>query len=54
MRHQHFDPDANQFIEHEHLHSGPHTHGITRRTDGSLQRTTEPGPGNYAPIKEDA
>ena len=51
MRHQHFDPDANEFFEHDHVHSGPHQHSIELVRDQSYVITVK-GPGNYAPARK--
>lgn len=47
--HSHFDPGAGRFVEHEHLHSGPHTHALTQRADGTPVSVVVKGPGNYSP-----
>ncbi len=47
--HSHYDPDRGRFIEHQHLHAGPHTHEITHRADGSPVSVVVKGPGNYSP-----
>lgn len=48
MKHQHFNPQRNEFVEHEHIHSGPHQH----KYDPTVGRVVlARGPGNYAPTR---
>lgn len=49
MKHRHFDPENNEFYDHEHLHSGPHRHRFDP-TVGRVVANLEPG--NYAPARK--
>ncbi len=49
MMHSHWSEEANRFMEHEHLHSGPHDHDVIRRRDGTPAVVVVMGPGNYSP-----
>ncbi len=52
-KHTHFDPVyANGFIDHEHLHSGPHQHRMAKMADGRVVEVVVKGPGNYAPARK--
>lgn len=53
MKHRHFDPVANEFYDHEHLHSGPHRHAVVQMDDGRFVEVVDKTPGNYAPARKD-
>ena len=49
MLHSHWSPEANRFMEHEHLRSGPHDHALATRRYGTPILVVVKGPGNYSP-----